>query len=288
MPCRWDVTKAVRASSLPAPSRLIMLVLADVAEVGSAEIPEQFTPSLGVLERETGLSRRTVQTHLAALETAGWIVRVRPSTAEAMWRGERVRYGLAIPSPVVQEVHQGGAGDAPPLVQEMHHPSAGVTPGVVQELHGGGAGAAPLYTDLSDQDQIKEPSSSEKPTTRRKPEPERSDVEQICTHLADQIEANGSKRPTITAKWRTEARLLIDKDGRTVEQIIRAIDWCQNDPFWHSNILSIPKLREKYDVLRLQATRVRGSPNGKPSTTDARVTANLAVVAAFEAKEITA
>lgn len=93
------------------------------------------------------------------------------------------------------------------------------------------------------------------------PEPEappRLDVEQICRHLADRIEANGAKRPLITAKWRTAARRMIDADGRTVEQILGAIDWCQNDDFWRANILSMPKLREKYDQLSLQARRRPG------------------------------
>ena len=56
----------------------------------------------------------------------------------------------------------------------------------------------------------------------------RPDVERICNHLADRIEANGSKRPRITKTWRDEARRLIDLDGRTEEQITRAIDWAQD------------------------------------------------------------
>jgi len=87
--------------------------------------------------------------------------------------------------------------------------------------------------------------------------PPRDDIERICNHLADRIEANGSKRPTITKRWRDAARLMLDKDGRTEEQIHRAIDWCQDDEFWRANILSLPKLRDKFDQLRLQATRDR-------------------------------
>jgi hypothetical protein len=81
----------------------------------------------------------------------------------------------------------------------------------------------------------------------------RPDVEAVCAHLADRVAANGSKRPTITAEWRKQARLLIDRDGRTPEQIHRCIDWCQNDPFWSTNILAMPKLRKQYDQLRLKA-----------------------------------
>lgn len=83
----------------------------------------------------------------------------------------------------------------------------------------------------------------------------RDDVERICSHLADRIEANGSKRPVVSGKWRDAARLMIDRDGRTEDAIHRAIDWCQDSDFWRGNILSLPKFREKYDQLRLQALR---------------------------------
>lgn len=83
----------------------------------------------------------------------------------------------------------------------------------------------------------------------------RPDVEHVCAHLADRIEANGCKRPAVSKKWRDAARLMIDRDGRTEQQIMTAIDWCQDNEFWRSNILSMPKLREKYEQLRLQAGR---------------------------------
>ena len=83
----------------------------------------------------------------------------------------------------------------------------------------------------------------------------RDDVDRICDHLADLIEANGSKRPPIGKGWRDAARLMLDRDGRTEQEIHGAIEWCQSDEFWRSNILSMPKLREKYDQLRLQAQR---------------------------------
>jgi hypothetical protein len=112
---------------------------------------------------------------------------------------------------------------------------------------------------------VGESSSSEAaPQTPDTPEDLREDVERLCKHLADRVEANGSKRPTIGKQWRDAARLLVDKDGRTEAQVHAAIDWCQNDSFWQSNVMAMPKLREQYDRLRLQAQkqRGRGSPNG--------------------------
>lgn len=91
-------------------------------------------------------------------------------------------------------------------------------------------------------------------------DPERLDVARLCNHLADRIVENGGKRPTISKAWRDAARLLLDKDDRTEEQVAAAIDWCQADEFWRSNVLSMPKLREKYDQLRLAAQRSRNAP----------------------------
>lgn len=88
----------------------------------------------------------------------------------------------------------------------------------------------------------------------------REDVEKICRHLADRIEGNGSKRPGITKGWRDSARLMLDRDGRSEADVHAAIDWCQDSEFWRGNILSLPKLREKYDQLRLQAMRERATP----------------------------
>lgn len=91
----------------------------------------------------------------------------------------------------------------------------------------------------------------------------REDVERICVRLADRMVANGCKRPAITNRWREAGRLMIDRDGRTETQINAAIDWCQNDEFWRGNIMSIPKLRQQYEKLRLAAART-GKSNVHP------------------------
>jgi hypothetical protein len=103
-----------------------------------------------------------------------------------------------------------------------------------------------------------------KRTSRRKPTAAdaaaREDVEKLCNHLRDRIVGNGSNEPTITKKWRDSARLMLDKDDRTFDQVMSAIDWCQDDEFWRGNILSMPKLREKYEALRLAAKKTKPQP----------------------------
>lgn len=83
--------------------------------------------------------------------------------------------------------------------------------------------------------------------------PPRPEIEELCTLLADRIEGNGSKRPTISKGWRDAARKMLDIDGRTPDQITRLIEWSQSDEFWRANIQSMPKLRQKFDQLRLKA-----------------------------------
>ena len=82
-------------------------------------------------------------------------------------------------------------------------------------------------------------------------------IDHLLDLLDDLIEANGSKRPTRNKKNWDAARLMLDRDGRTVEQIEYLIRWSQEDEFWRGNILSMAKLRDKFDQLRLKAAPVR-------------------------------
>lgn len=85
--------------------------------------------------------------------------------------------------------------------------------------------------------------------------PLRGDVKRVLDLLDEEIERNGGRRPQRSKKNIDAARLLLDRDGKTVEQVEAAIRWCQADEFWRANVLSMSKLREKYETLRLQAAR---------------------------------
>ena len=106
------------------------------------------------------------------------------------------------------------------------------------------------------------------PDSSETPEPQREDVEALCEHLAERITNNGNKPPAITKAWRTQARLLLDRDKRAPDEAHRLIDWCQDDQFWMGNILSMPKFREQYDKLRIRAgfaiTKPATEPDRKP------------------------
>ena len=89
------------------------------------------------------------------------------------------------------------------------------------------------------------------------PARERPDVEAVCDHMADSVAARTGRRPRITKRWRDAARLMIDRDNRPTDQIHAAIEWVAQSDFWAANILGIPKLRDKWDTIYLQAKRDR-------------------------------
>jgi hypothetical protein len=91
----------------------------------------------------------------------------------------------------------------------------------------------------------------------------RPEIDELLDLLDAEIAGNGGRPPRRTKKNRDAARLLLDRDGKTTEQVANAIRWCQNDEFWRANILSMSKLREKYDQLALAARRGSSSASTK-------------------------
>jgi hypothetical protein len=93
--------------------------------------------------------------------------------------------------------------------------------------------------------------------------PVREDVERLCNYLADWVKRNGGKdeRPPVGKGWHDAARLLIDRDKNTVEEIREVIRWCQLDEFWKDNILSMPTLRKKFEQLqrKMRTEQTRGT-----------------------------
>lgn len=96
----------------------------------------------------------------------------------------------------------------------------------------------------------------------------RPEVRELCEHLRARIAGNGSRTPTIGKDWLDQARLLIDRDKRPLDEAHRLIDWCQQDSFWRSNVLSMPTFRKQYDRLRLQADRPTGNSARPGNLTD--------------------
>jgi hypothetical protein len=60
-------------------------------------------------------------------------------------------------------------------------------------------------------------------------------------------------------EWGREADLMLRRDHRTPEEISALIEWSQRDPFWKTNILSMGKVREKFDQLTMKKGREKGA-----------------------------
>lgn len=86
---------------------------------------------------------------------------------------------------------------------------------------------------------------------------------QLLIDLMTKNNPNSSILRRLTPKrqevWIDECRKLREIDERTAEQIEQIIIFSQNDAFWKSNILSMPKLRDKFDQLWLKAKKERFS-----------------------------
>jgi hypothetical protein len=91
------------------------------------------------------------------------------------------------------------------------------------------------------------------PSSHKKIYDEQSDHYQLALKLYQNILENNPthKKPNLQ-KWANDVRLMIERDGRTIEQIAYLMDWVQHDSFWKTNILSPSKLREKFDQLTIR------------------------------------
>lgn len=213
-----------------------LLVLLAIADNANHEGDNAF-PSIAELSRKSRLSQRGVRYALRGLEEAGCIV-----TSPQAGPGGCNRYRVLMDP---------ASTAAPPA----DIAGGQVLPGGNMQQEGGQFAAAEVsqIAPVTVLEPTTNPKNISSPIADAPEDPPRDDVERVCQHLVERIVQNGSRRPKITADWRKAARLLIDKDGRTEQEVHSAINWCQNDSFWKSNILSMPKLREKYDQMRLKA-----------------------------------
>lgn len=286
MPTMLQLMRAVRGSSLPPTDRHILMTLISLADPESGIIPERFQPSFSDLAQFTGLGRSTVGRRLPFVEEAGWIKRTAPSLIAAWKDKEKNSYLLQIPAQGGHDETEEGGGRTSPragLVPEGDQSDAqshsGTSPtaglGLVPEgdrtspragLEVPGLGTKRTTTPPSEvlfDVNVEPPPDDEGPQkrSRRKAkiaDQERPDAVEICEYLADSIAAGGSKRPSIGKKWFTDARLLLEEKREpetTVEKVKALIDWIQTNDWWKPRVLAMPKLRAKYDEIRLDAVR---------------------------------
>lgn len=67
--------------------------------------------------------------------------------------------------------------------------------------------------------------------------------------------------------WADDFRKTVELDGRDMKEVVGVLDWCQQDDFWHKNILSPSKFREQYDKLVMNMpNKNKVNHNFQPST----------------------
>lgn len=64
------------------------------------------------------------------------------------------------------------------------------------------------------------------------------------------------KKPNLY-DWAVHIDYMIRLDKRKPQKIYEIIKWCQQDNFWHKNILSTEKLRKQYDKLVINMVKVK-------------------------------
>lgn len=109
------------------------------------------------------------------------------------------------------------------------------------------------------QSPIEEEAKASSPKVENRP-----DIDKVIQNFSDMLKVNDIKhKPGQT--WRNAARLLIDRDGYTPDQILFVARFATTDEFWKSNILSLPKLREKFEALKIKA---QAANNPQPQRMD--------------------
>ena len=96
---------------------------------------------------------------------------------------------------------------------------------------------------------------NDKASEKRKIFEANSDPYLLAKFLEKCIAKNSPKFPQNEPqlqRWAKDFDLMIRRDKIDADDIAKVIDWCQNDNFWRSNILSGKKVREKYQQLRMR------------------------------------
>lgn len=218
---------------------------------------DEFQPSKADIEAERAANRERQRRYRAAQRgsetsedhgnsTADAPQTHRSPTADAPQPNTRGTFTAPQLIPVAVD----DIGAIPTETGDRHGVSHGVSNGVSNDPP-----SHPIPSSLS---------SSAKPADQKN---DRPDIHALCKHLSDRLTANEVKHK-ISEKWRTEARLLIDRDERDPQQAHDLIDWATSDAFWKANIRSMPTFRDKYDQLRLKADAERPATPAAPSQWD--------------------
>ena len=235
-------------------SRVILLGLASHAHKDGTAA----WPSVATLAAYAVCSERTVHRRLRELEEAGLIRRGdqllvghlppgrRPVVYDlpvgvSVWRTDRGD-NLSGVSPRASRGDTGGSEGVTTVADKPSLSPYGEKPS--KENVGDSAADAVLVGEFVDE----EPA----------PALAREDVAEVCQIVADHVTLVTGSAPRVGARWEQQARLMLDADGHTVDDVRAVMAWVSASAFWAPNVLSVPKLREKWPTLVGQARRDMG------------------------------
>lgn len=208
-------------------------------------------PGRQALADDLGCSRNTVTVAMRELESHGWIKRVaRYDSTRRAQKSNLIQLfdkgRQPAPPPHSGELGWVIEANNPPSLSTMTHEEEPIEEEPVEE-------DPPLVTETAREEGAARGGGSGSAVAAQT----REDVSEVLDYLDAALARNEVKLPKRNKSNVNAARLLLDRDGRSVDQVKRAIDFATTDEFWRANILSMSKLRDKYDTLRLRAQSKR-------------------------------
>ncbi len=238
------------------------LTLPAVSEDGGKDILRLILPP--VLARMVGGTSEDVERLLAELEHAGVFSRTPEGVifSRRMIQDEKLRETRA----------NGGASSLNnPNVPRRKDNRKDTLEGSLEGSLPVSFGGSPSSSSSSSKNITSEPeigSDQANASTQKKPTstPSRQ-AAKLTALLKSEILRNKADYRITTAQernWAVTAQRMLDIDKRDPEQIAKLIRWVQRDEFEMSNVLSMDKLRARFDQLELKARKT--NPGSTPAT----------------------
>jgi hypothetical protein len=204
-------------------------------------------------------SERQIQRSLSKLERLGWLKRFR-------LQGQRGDYAILVARFIVTDRDKGdfkvNAEETTDWRRPVFEPVVRLGSELTLKRQGTVTQASPLLPEFDIERNEDLPAPTHAPSQQ---------ATALANLLKERILGNDPKAnitPRQHAKWAQSADLLMRLDGRTAREVRDVIVWCQEDPFWKSNILSMGKLRSKFPQLFLkQQSDANGEPHERPRRT---------------------
>lgn len=196
-------------------------------------------PSQSTIAEEAGVSERTARSALQELEMLGVVERI----------ARRGKEGRATSRTNAYVLHPNGRYEEPADVAvRSKGPAKG--PATSDEGTGNSEHLSLYKAEIEEAERGTSDVASDALPPKYKPE-----VYHLCNVLVEHVRANGHKVGVVGETWWSACDRLMRLDGYSAEQIDWMIRWATTDEFWQANIRSMPKLREKFSTLVLQAKR---------------------------------